>query len=184
MRDANEDEAFVSAVSRLPHPVFVVDNESRLRALNAEAKQLWTADGMDESQIVRCSAHPLTRAVLAIRAGAPDEETTVLELSGGSRYELIHSSLSPKGQGRWLMLILRPFPTALTIDRVALQKRWSLTPKEAEVAAACIGGRTSEEMSEVLSITRGTLKTHIARVLGKADCSSRSQLIAKYLFGD
>ncbi len=186
MRNADENEAFESAVSRLPHPVFVVDNESRLRAINTEAKQLWVEERMDESQIQRSPLHPFSKVILAIRAEqvGEDEETMVLQLSGGTRYEVIHSTRSPKGQGRWLMLILRPFPTELMIDRAALARRWSLTPKEAEVAAACIAGRTSEEICEALTITRGTLKTHIARLLDKADCANRSQLVARYLFGD
>lgn len=182
---AEDGQAFESAVSRLPYPVFVVDSQSRLRAMNASAKHLWITERMHESQIERSPSHPISRLVINIRSGAIDEdETTVLQLAGGVRYEVIHSIRSPKGEGRWHMLMLRPFPTPLTVDRKGLRKRWSLTPRESDVAALCIAGRTSAEICEALCISRETLKTHMARLLGKADCQNRSQLIAKYLFNE
>ena len=52
------------------------------------------------------------------------------------------------------------------------------------VTATVIAGQTTAEMCDALSISRETLKTHIARLLDKANCENRSQLIAKYLFGD
>lgn len=179
-----DETAFASAVSRLPYPVFLLDSESHLRALNSSAKDLWIQERMHESQMERSPAHPVSRLLRAIRSGKGDEEgTTILQLSG-VRYEVIHSAPSPKGAGRWLVLMLRPFPTENSVDRRALRKRWSLTPREAEVAAACIAGRTTEDMCQSLSISRQTLKTHVKRLLDKADCRNRSQLIAKYLFGE
>jgi DNA-binding CsgD family transcriptional regulator len=183
MPTADENDAFESAVSRLPFPVFVVDSNSRLRAMNAQARQVGAAERLDESLLERAPHHPLSRIIAALRQpSSGDAETSVLQFEDGRRYEVIHSTRSPKGGERWLMLILRPFPTAATVNQVALRKQWSLTPREAEVAAACIAGRTSAEICEQLSISRETLKTHMARLLDKADCDSRSQLVAKYLF--
>ncbi|HEX3110614.1 MAG TPA: helix-turn-helix transcriptional regulator, partial [Thermoanaerobaculia bacterium] len=120
----------------------------------------------------------------SVRNGAsPGDEEGVIQLSG-RRYEVIHSTRSEKGAQRWLMLMLRPFPTALAVSRPALRKRWSLTAREADVAASVIAGQTTTEMCDALSISRETLKTHIARLLDKANCENRSQLVAKYLFGD
>jgi len=182
---AQESEAFESAVSRLPYPVFVVDSENRLRPMNSHAKHLWDEEGLDELQLVRSPSHPLSRLIVRVRGGeGEDEETTVLQLSKGARYEVIHSTPSLKGETRWLMVMLRPFPTGLTVDQSALRERWSLTPREAEVAAACIAGRTTGEICEALAISRETVKTHVARVLDKANCQNRSQLITTYLFGE
>jgi len=171
-----ENDAFESAVARLPYPVFVVDGSARPRAMNVQARELGAAQRIEQ---------PLARIIAALRAPSADDlETSVLRLDGGARYEVIHSTRSPKGGERWLMLILRPFPTAATVNPSALRKQWSLTPREAEVAAACIGGRTSAEICEQFSISRETLKSHMARLLDKAGCENRSQLVAKYLFGD
>ncbi len=152
--------------------------------MNGHAKELWVVERLHESQIDRAPSHPISLVILQLRAdGSSSEEAPVLELSSGLRYEVIHSKRSPKGDARWLMLMLRPFPTEVSVDPAIVRKRWSLTPKEAEVAAACIIGRTSSEICVALSISRETLKTHMARLLDKTDCENRSQLIAKYLFG-
>lgn len=183
MASSDEREAFESAVSRLPHPVFVVDGASRLRPMNTFAEKLWREERLEERQLERSPNHPLSRIIGALRTGDLDDETTVLQLRG-SRYEVIHSTRSPKGEGRWLIVMLRPFPIAAAVNRDDVRRRWSLTPREADVAAACIAGRTSSEICVELSISRETLKTHMARLLHKADCANRSQLIAKYVFGD
>lgn len=47
----------------------------------------------------------------------------VLQVDGGKRYEVIHSTRSPKGGERWLMLILRPFLTAAAVSQAALRER-------------------------------------------------------------
>lgn len=181
----DESEAFESAVARLPYPVFVVDGASRLRAMNEHARKLWAVEHLHESQLERSPIHPISTVIHRLRTGGGGgDESAVVQLASGSRYEVIHSTRSPKGDARWLILMLRPFPTQASVDVAAVRTRWSLTPREAEVAAACIIGRTSAEICEALSISRETLKTHMARLLDKADCENRTQLIAKYLFGE
>jgi DNA-binding CsgD family transcriptional regulator len=179
-----EREAFESAVARLPFPVFVVDGDEHLRAMNAHAKQLWASEKLHESLLSRFPAHPLSGVIRKLRDGKDDDELPTVTLNESARYEVIHSTRSPKGEKRWLMLMLRPLPSPLAIDIELIRKRWSLTRREAEVAAECVAGRTTDEMSKSLSITRETLRTHIARVLSKTECQSRSQLVAKYLFGE
>jgi DNA-binding CsgD family transcriptional regulator len=177
-----EDNAFESAVARLPYPVFVVDGEQRLRPMNEDARRL-AAEEKLPPLLDRAPSHPISKVVARMRGGIMQgDEDAILNLSG-TRYEVIHSTRSAKGEQRWLMLMLRPFPTTIGVNRPALQKRWSLTTRETDVAAAVIAGQTTAEICDSLSISRETLKTHIARLLDKADCENRSQLIAKYLFG-
>jgi DNA-binding CsgD family transcriptional regulator len=182
--EGNEESvAFESAVARLPYPVFVLDGKGRLRAMNASARKIWIDARLHEAVLTQFPSHPVSRILRDLRAGTQDDDESVVLLLGESRYEVIHSTRSPKGEGRWLMLMLRPFPTAVSIDRDALRRRWTLTPRESEVAAACIAGRTTAEICTDLSISRETLKSHLARLLVKSDCHNRSQLIAKFLFG-
>jgi DNA-binding CsgD family transcriptional regulator len=183
MAAAEDSEAFESAVSRLPYPVFVVDSGMRLRAMNPQARALWTAERLHEQWLQRPGSHPLAEVIGRVRKGQENDDDTATVQLAGVRYEVIHSTRSPKGQGRWLVLMLRPFPTALGVDQVALRKRWSLTPREAEVAAASITGWTTAEICAELSIARETFKTHMRRILSKSGCENRSQLIAEYLFG-
>jgi DNA-binding CsgD family transcriptional regulator len=163
--------------------VFIVDSDRHVRPMNEAAKQLWSAEGISEQQLERAPAHPLSRLIKRLLDESYDsDDAMILQLGDGARYEIIHSMPSSKGK-RWMMLMLRPFPMVLAVDREALRKRWHFTSREAEVAAACIAGRTSAEMCEQLGISRETLKTHISRVLLKTDCDSRSQLVDRVLFG-
>jgi DNA-binding CsgD family transcriptional regulator len=177
----NQISALESAVSRLPYPVFVLDGAARFRAINDHAKRLWASERLGEAPP---SSHPFAQIVSRLENAAGPADLPTLQLKNGIRYEVIHSTRSPKGAGRWLLFMLRPLPSPFTVDRAALRKRWSLTPKEAEVAAECIAGRSTEEMCRSLAIARETLKTHVARVLDKAGCENRAQLIAKFVFGD
>jgi len=179
-----EENAFASAVSRLPYPVFLLDSESHLRALNTQAEDLWNQERMNKAQLERWPSHPLSIVLRSLRAGEIKDDEPIDLLLRGIRYEVIHSTQSPRGAGRWFIVMLRPFPTERVVDAGVLRKRWSLTPREAQVAAACIAGHTTSEMCQSLSISRETLKTHVGRLLRKTNCQNRSQLIAKYLFGD
>jgi DNA-binding CsgD family transcriptional regulator len=180
----DEKDAFESAVARLPYPVFIVGEGSRLRAINDAARTIWNEQALHESQTERFPAHPLSLVIRSIQS-APQEshEVDVLQL-GAVRYEVISSYPSTKGSRRWLMLMLRPLDGEAKIDHASIRKRWSLTPRETEIAAACIAGRTSAEICSALSISRETFKTHMKRILNKAECETRSQMMTRYFFGN
>ena len=53
-----------------------------------------------------------------------------------------------------------------------------LTPREREVAALVIRGCSNREIGERLVISAGTAANHVASVLDKLGCRSRTQLLA------
>jgi DNA-binding CsgD family transcriptional regulator/tetratricopeptide (TPR) repeat protein len=55
----------------------------------------------------------------------------------------------------------------------------SLTPTEVEVVKLAARGLTNPEIGERLFITRGTVKTHLARVFTKLSVATRSELAAE-----
>ena len=184
MSNGGKREPLESAISRLPFPVFVVAGKSRLVAINRYAFRIWDAEGLQENQIDVDPQHPLSRVATALLTSELDPDDVVLLELSGTRYEVIHSTRSEGGEERWLILMLRPYPKALHVDRSSLRDRWSLTPREADVAAECLAGRSTSEIADLLSISKETVRTHMARVLAKADCQSRSQLVTRFLFGE
>jgi DNA-binding NarL/FixJ family response regulator len=57
----------------------------------------------------------------------------------------------------------------------------ALTPKETEVLDYLAKGYLYKEIADVLSISYGTVHTHIEHIYAKLHVRSRSQAIAKYL---
>lgn len=56
----------------------------------------------------------------------------------------------------------------------------SLTPREKEIAVFVVGRYTNSEIAEELSISVGTVKTHVGHVLHKLELSNRRALIRKF----
>lgn len=62
-----------------------------------------------------------------------------------------------------------------------LFKKWSLTPKEAEVALLLIRGLSTQEIANYRQCTTGTVKVHSHHVFRKAGVSSRVELMSLFL---
>ncbi|MCL2061252.1 MAG: helix-turn-helix transcriptional regulator [Firmicutes bacterium] len=56
-----------------------------------------------------------------------------------------------------------------------------LTSREQDVAALIMQGKSNAAMAAELFISVSTLKTHISRILKKADCVNQKEFIAKSL---
>lgn len=62
-----------------------------------------------------------------------------------------------------------------------IQQRYSrLTPREKEVCLEMISGRSNKEIAEISGSAAATIKLHRARVLGKMEAKSLSDLIAMF----
>jgi DNA-binding NarL/FixJ family response regulator len=81
--------------------------------------------------------------------------------------------------------LLAPSVTRRVIEEFVRQPRGGgppaglddLTAREQEVLALLAHGRTNDEIATELVISRGTAKTHVARVLGKLDLRDRIQAV-------
>ena len=59
----------------------------------------------------------------------------------------------------------------------SVKKRYSLTDREIEVIELWSRGSTDDEICEILSISRNTLKKHISNIFGKLEINSRVELL-------
>jgi DNA-binding NarL/FixJ family response regulator len=71
-----------------------------------------------------------------------------------------------------------------SVEAQRLQKRFSLTPREAMVGALLAEGLSNKEIALRLKITLNTVKTHIAAVHAKADVTSTRKLLVLLRSGD
>ena len=70
---------------------------------------------------------------------------------------------------------------ALLLYSLSIQLRYErLTPREKEVCSEMISGRSNKEIAELSGSAAATIKLHRARVLGKMQAKSLSDLIAMF----
>lgn len=62
-----------------------------------------------------------------------------------------------------------------------LRRTFSLTPREAFVAARIASGQNARQIAEELGISVGTVRVHIKRILGKTGTNRQSQLVGLVL---
>ena len=69
--------------------------------------------------------------------------------------------------------------SGFNVEKMAasLAERYALTPREEEISAMLLQGRSGPYISEHLYLSKSTVKTHIRHIYGKTSVSSRQQLI-------
>lgn len=174
---ARRDDAFQSALERLPVAVVVVDGQQRLQPYNSRAADLFRREGLVGDLLSTRPAHPVSVIVREILGGKSQGERTVTFPSGVT-YRIAPSSASPKGVGRWLMLLVSPLPAR---DVTSLLAAFDLTPREHDVARLLVIGKTTEDICNELGISRETLKTHLGHLFDKAGARTRTEFVARVL---
>jgi DNA-binding CsgD family transcriptional regulator len=74
-------------------------------------------------------------------------------------------------------------PDAAQSDEEALEQArlsWKLTRRQAEVLALLAQGQSNRLIASALSCSERTVELHIASLFKKADCESRTALVAKF----
>jgi DNA-binding CsgD family transcriptional regulator len=82
--------------------------------------------------------------------------------------------------GVWLgaRLIARPATTSLDGNPRAVAAL-GLSPRELEVLGELLAGRSNQEIAERLGVSLNTVKTHVARLLGKLGAKRRGDAVAR-----
>lgn len=174
---ARRDEAFRSALARLPMAVVIVDSQQRFQAYNARAAELFESEGLRGDLMESRPAHPLSAFVRAIVESGVEPQEETIAFPSGRRYRVEPSRRSDKGKGRWLLLLVSPAATDAQVDFSML----GLTPRERAVAEQLLRGAGTREICEALEISRDTLKTHLKRLYEKSGTTTRASFVAKML---
>jgi DNA-binding NarL/FixJ family response regulator len=175
--EAEDGERAIAEAAHLAPDVLVMDI------------QMPTLDGIAATQAVLARPKPAPRVLVvttfdideyvfeALRAGAsgfllknaPPEELVraVRIIAAGD------SLLSPRATTRLIEEFARQ-PVTPTAPPAALNE---LTPREHEVLGLVARGLSNAEIADQLIVTRGTVKTHVERILMKLDLRDRIQAV-------
>lgn len=131
-------------------------------------------------------------ALRQIRAACP--EARVLVLTTSEREEDIYVALE-EGAAGYVLKSIPPEELAQAIRAVHAGKRWipvelarkvadrqaspDLSPREMEVLHLLVKGFTNPEIGEALSISRSTIKVHVAHILEKLGVADRTEAAAE-----
>lgn len=178
---ARREEAFRSALKRLPLAVLIVDGQRRLQPYNKRAIALFESEGLRGDLLASRPTHPLAVLISDVLAlAAEDISERTISFPSGRRYRVEPSRRSEKGMDRWLMLLVSPTEERRSESGASLDT-FGFTRREIEVARLLLAGDSTEEMCETLSISRETLKTHTHRLFAKSGTRNRAEFVAKIL---
>jgi DNA-binding NarL/FixJ family response regulator len=174
--EAPDGEHAVASAKRLRPDVVLMDIRMP-RVDGIEATQRILADGRESSRVLILTTFDLDEYVYAaLKAGA-------------SGFLLKNAPPEQLVDGIYLVAageaLLAPSVTRRVIEEFVGQPRSAgpppeladLTTREHEVLALLAHGRTNDEIAGELVISRGTAKTHVARVLAKLGLRDRIQAV-------
>ena len=189
----NQGAALVAgALESLSLTAFVCDRDGRVRALTPAAEAL-ARDGahlasrggrLMTPQEPRERLADAIAAAAAPRLAAPPASLVVRDRSGGRPLMVEVSSLPRRADGfdfglAALVVARRPGQDARERRTRAAVALFGLTPTEARIAAELVGGAPPADVAEQLSISLGTVRTHIRNLYAKAEVTNQLTLAAK-----
>lgn len=136
-----------------------VDAAARLKEMERPVPIIILSATLDDGTLLRCLELGLEGLMLKESAAKTLTEA-IRAVAGGERW--IPSKLSERG-----------------LDLLTREKEGSdadLTPREREVVAKVVAGRSNRRAAKELGITEGTVKLHLHHVFRKLEVSSRLEL--------
>ena len=135
--------------------------------------------GMDGLEVVQtlCAAHPEVRIVILTTYGG--DEDIFRSLKAGAKGYLLKDA--PRQQIleaiRTVHAGERYLPAAIVSKVAEHALRPELTGREREVLQGMARGASNKEIGLALSISEGTVKTHVKAILAKLDAVSRTEAV-------
>jgi two-component system, NarL family, response regulator len=135
--------------------------------------------GMDGLEVVQtlCTAHPEARIIILTTYGGDEEIFRSLKagargylLKDAPRQQILEAIRTVHAGERYL-----PAAIASKVAEHALQPE--LTGREREVLQRMARGESNKEIGLALSISEGTVKTHVKAILAKLDAASRTEAV-------
>jgi len=135
--------------------------------------------GMDGLEVVQtlCAAHPEARIVILTTYGGDEDIFRSLKagakgylLKDAPRQQILEAIRTVHAGGRYL-------PAAIVSKVAEHALRPELTGREREVLQGMARGASNKEIGLALSISEGTVKTHVKAILAKLDAVSRTEAV-------
>jgi len=193
-------DALESIYDHWPTGVILTNPNARVVWCNRRAeKMLRDNDGLTTSKRRLLATHPLTNRSLRelLRSAAtidceqqPSGNLAVPRPSCAEPYSVLVAPLPPHNESPFgtlnqpLAVVFVSDPTHIvSTPAEALQRLHGLTPAEARLAEALMVGNCLRDAAEILSITEGTARSYLKRVLQKTGACRQSDLVRIVLSG-
>jgi two-component system NarL family response regulator len=133
--------------------------------------------GMDGAAVCEALRREVPRAKLLILSGAAPSEHVHRALKAGAQgYVLKDAPASTLVSAvRRVIAGQRVVPEHLAHELAERAYQPDLSPRERDVLELIVEGLSNKEIAARLSVTEATVKTHVARVLGKLGVEDRTQ---------
>jgi two-component system NarL family response regulator len=133
--------------------------------------------GMDGAAVCEALRREVPRAKLLILSGAAPSEHVHRALKAGAQgYVLKDAPASTLVSAvRRVIAGQRVVPEHLAHELAERAYQPDLSPREHDVLALIVEGLSNKEIAARLAVTEATVKTHVARVLGKLGVEDRTQ---------
>lgn len=150
---AEELHAMLRAVlDAIPAAALVVSQEGTLLEANSPGRQWLDRGGVAEEGL---------RAALR---GEPPSDLAATEIPGG---------------GGAVLLVRRDDGEARDDSEPRVPLRWRFTPREREILALLLDGRSNRTIAAALDVVERTVETHLTSMFEKAGVASRAELVAR-----
>jgi len=175
---ADGREAVAAALKHRPDVVLLDIRMPEMDGLEATRRILSAARGGDGPRIIMLTTFDLDQYVYAaLAAGASGfllKDVTPEHLVAAVRMvQAGDALLAPAITRRLVQRFARRDPQAVTLHRDLA----TLTPREAEVLGLLARGMSNAELAGALHLSEATVKTHVARILGKLGLRDRAQAV-------
>jgi DNA-binding CsgD family transcriptional regulator len=191
------DSVALAALDLIDRGIVVTDSLARIRVANDFARDLATrldAFSFLDGRLTFLAAHlerefarfrEAVRIWIPERTAAPRWIFSALRASGEPDYRIsMHALADIDATGEHCIFIsVHDTHAAQRIDARAVQHLYSLTPMQADIAAALYEGLTVEQVIERLRISENTVRSHLKGIFKKCAVRSQAELLRLLALG-
>jgi DNA-binding CsgD family transcriptional regulator len=171
----------LGALDRLPIPVFAITKDGRIRWLNLAAeKVVGDKRGAGFTQVVAPQSMAVVRDAFAsklIGARSATDYDAVLVNSDGAHIDVEICSV-PVEDGAGIVGVFGAVGLKDGV-RAGMQPSGELTPRQAEVLSYLSRGYKTDDMAELMGLSKETVRNHVRGLLKKLGVHSRLEAVTE-----
>ncbi len=190
--DRSLDEALRTVFELMPQGAVLLTGTARILLINRTARRLIESNGgvrvTDGTlvaatpyyarllrQAIRSSCHSGSGVASALSIPcAPRPPITAVILPLGNE-------ISTRFPGGMVLMLLSDSDATMRCDEAILRKWFHLTPAESKIAALMMNGKSLEEVTAELKISKSTTRNHLKRIFGKTGTNRQGELVSLLL---
>lgn len=170
--------ALAQGLEAVALPVVIIDLHLEIVAYNSAFRDAYSDEAASALVGDACSRLGLVRTDLEGNVGLAAPWRGEGTISGSRRVRLRPITFEGEAEPTWVvMAVERRAARRLSAENV--QHRFSLSPRQAEVALLLAQGHTTAEMARTLNLTTHTVRHHAEQVLRRLNVRTRQQAMVR-----